>query len=242
MTRANAPARFSSGATYHNRNAAATGPRYSGATRFRNPTYTSNPGRFNNGNRTTAYNSATLNRSRFNSARTGSGRGAGFNQERVVARHSGNWNRHWDRGHDHYWHGHRCHFHNGSWFVYAPLLWYPYYGYGYGYDSYPYEPYYSGEYYDNGSYGDTQGPTETAPTEDSKNAYSDDSQYEGGSRISDIQSALAREGYYDGAIDGQMGPATRRALRRYQAHHGLEATGTINRSVIEALQLRHAAR
>jgi len=157
-----------------------------------------------------------------------------------VARHSGNWNRHWDRGHDHYWNGNRCHFHNGSWFVYAPLLWYPY-AYGYGYDYYP-EPYYSGEYYDNGSYGDTQAPAQTEPTEDSKNAYSDGGQYEGGSRISDIQSALAREGYYDGAIDGQMGPATRRALRRYQSSHGLEATGTINRSLIEALQLRQATR
>src|SRR5947208_4296854 len=48
-------------------------PRYSGGTRFRNPTYASNPGRFN-GNRTTAYNSVT--RSRVNSARTGAGRGA----------------------------------------------------------------------------------------------------------------------------------------------------------------------
>jgi hypothetical protein len=150
-----------------------------------------------------------------------------------VGRHSANWNRHWNRGHDHYWHGHRCHFHNGSWFVYAPLFWYPYYGYGYGYDYYPYESSYSGEYYDNGTYGDTQ-----APAQDSNNAYTDNTQDEGGSRISEIQSALAREGYYDGAIDGQMGPATRRALRRYQSNHGLEATGTINRAVIGALHLR----
>ncbi|MFL6590038.1 MAG: peptidoglycan-binding protein [Chthoniobacterales bacterium] len=208
------------------------GPRYSGGTRFRNPNYSN--GRFN-GNGRTAYNSATLNRSGFNSARNGAGRGAGLNQQRVVARHSADWNRHWDRGHDHYWHGHRCHFHNGSWFVYAPLFWYPYYGYGYGYDYYPYENYYSGQYYDDGSYSDTQ-----APDPYSKSTPAADAQYEGDSRISDIQSALAREGYYDGAIDGQMGAATRRALRRYQANHGLEATGTINHAVIEALQLRQA--
>ena len=111
-------------------------------------------------------------------------------------------------------------------------FWYPYYGYGYGYDYYP-EPYYSGEYYDSGTYSDTQ-----APDPYSKSTPADDAQYEGDSRINEIQSALAREGFYDGAIDGQMGPATRRALRRYQANHGLEATGTINRSVIAALRLR----
>ena len=150
----------------------------------------------------------------------------------LAARHAANWNSHWDRGHDHYWHGNRCHFHNGCWFVYAPLLWYPY-DYGYGYDYYPYEPYYSGEYYDNGSYGDTQAP----PHQDSKDSYRNEPQHESDSRVNEIQSALAREGYYDGAIDGHMGPGTRRALRRYQANHGLEATGNIDRSVIDALHL-----
>src|SRR3954462_5255572 len=49
--RYNGAGRFSSGATYHNRNAGPTGSRYNPGTNFRNPTYSSNRGRFN-GNRT----------------------------------------------------------------------------------------------------------------------------------------------------------------------------------------------
>jgi len=44
-------------------------------------------------------------------------------------------------------------FTTNAWFIYEPLLWYPYgYGYGYGY-GYPYDGYYDNSYYDNGSYG-----------------------------------------------------------------------------------------
>jgi peptidoglycan hydrolase-like protein with peptidoglycan-binding domain len=56
--------------------------------------------------------------------------------------------------------------------------------------------------------------------------------------VSDVQSALAREGYYDGPIDGKLGDATRRALRKYQRDHNLDVTGAINRPLIEALRLR----
>ena len=63
-------------------------------------------------------------------------------------------------------------------------------------------------------------------------------EYDAGSQVSNVQSALAREGYYDGAIDGRLGPATQKALRRYQRDHGLPVTGGISRAVIEALQLR----
>jgi peptidoglycan hydrolase-like protein with peptidoglycan-binding domain len=35
----------------------------------------------------------------------------------------------------------------------------------------------------------------------------------------ELQRRLARAGYYDGAIDGIMGPATRRALRAYERNH-----------------------
>jgi len=41
-----------------------------------------------------------------------------------------------------------------------------------------------------------------------------------GSRVADLQSRLARAGYYHGAIDGIMGPATRRAIRAYERDHG----------------------
>ena len=46
--------------------------------------------------------------------------------------------------------------------------------------------------------------------------YSDSS----GSRVAELQSRLASAGYYHGAIDGIMGPATRRAIRAYERNHG----------------------
>jgi hypothetical protein len=41
-----------------------------------------------------------------------------------------------------------------------------------------------------------------------------------GSRVAELQSRLARAGYYHGSIDGIMGPATRRAIRAYERHRG----------------------
>ncbi len=41
-----------------------------------------------------------------------------------------------------------------------------------------------------------------------------------GSRVAQLQSRLASAGYYHGAIDGIMGPATRRAIRAYERDHG----------------------
>src|SRR5947208_14580488 len=46
--------------------------------------------------------------------------------------------------------------------------------------------------------------------------YSDSSE----SRVAELQSRLASAGYYHGAIDGIMGPATRRAIRAYERDHG----------------------
>src|SRR6266487_3479869 len=46
--------------------------------------------------------------------------------------------------------------------------------------------------------------------------YSDSS----GSRVAELQTRLASAGYYHGAIDGIMGPATRRAIRAYERDHG----------------------
>ena len=75
--------------------------------------------------------------------------------------------------------------------------WGPSWGWGSGY---PYG-YYGG--YNYGGYGSGYG-------------YSDSS----GSRVADLQSRLASAGYYHGAIDGIMGPATRRAIRAYERDHG----------------------
>lgn len=149
-----------------------------------------------------------------------------------MARHTGNWNRHWDRRHDHFWRGHRCRWINNSWVIFAAGF-YPYYGYPYGYGYYPYGSYSN---YDDGYYDDSY-----ASNEYSQQSYQPQTDYDSGdadSNVSEVQSALSREGYYSGAVDGSLGPGTRSALRRYQRDHGLAVTGRIDRAVIDALRLR----
>ena len=75
--------------------------------------------------------------------------------------------------------------------------WGPWWGGGWGS---PYG-YYGG--YGDGNYGSGYG-------------YSDSS----GSRVAELQSRLASAGYYHGAIDGILGPATRRAIRAYERDQG----------------------
>ena len=50
-----------------------------------------------------------------------------------------------------------------------------------------------------------------------------------------VQSALARQGYYRGAIDGIVGPGTRSAIAAYQHDNGLAVTGTINNGLLSNL-------
>jgi hypothetical protein len=56
----------------------------------------------------------------------------------VFAQHSANWHHDWDRGGDHWWHGHHCRFVNGSWVIFDVGFdpwwgWWPCPGYYYGY-------------------------------------------------------------------------------------------------------------
>ena len=226
--RFNSPAHFSSAPRFQNRSYTAAGPRVSPRADFRNPTYAANRNGFS-GNRTTAFNTRTSSQAnaRLATGRIPATRAQGFNssRERVFAQRSANWHRNWDRSRDHWWNGRRCHFHNNVWVIFEPLFWYPY-GYGYGY--YPYGSYYDSTYYDDGSASDQYEPATYTNQQDNGTD----------SRVSDVQRALAREGYYDGPIDGRLGNATQKALRRYQREHGLEVTGGISRGVIEALRLR----
>jgi hypothetical protein len=50
-----------------------------------------------------------------------------------------------------------------------------------------------------------------------------------------VQRALARNGYYYGAIDGDIGPASRRAIANYQARHGMSPSGAITSSLLRSL-------
>jgi hypothetical protein len=223
--------RYSSGATYRNRGYAGAGTRRAvNRTSALNPRYYSTPGSRSAGNRRANLSSRDYSTARLAANRTGALRSSGFNgQGRVVARHGNNWHRNWDRSRDHYWNGHRCHWHNNSWIIFDT----GFYPWGWGY--YPYgSPY----YYDDGYYGDAVYDERYAANEYAPAQSNDSSAHEAGSRVSDVQSALARAGYYDGAIDGVLGPGTRKALRNYQRDHGLEVTGGINRALTDALQLR----
>ncbi len=75
----------------------------------------------------------------------------------------------------------------------------------------PYYPYPYGDYsYGYGGYGYQGG-------------------YGNGSSVVQLQRRLARAGYYHGAIDGIMGPATRRAIRAYERTHNQSAYGMTDR-------------
>ncbi|WP_443018059.1 peptidoglycan-binding protein [Sphingobium sp. SYK-6] len=52
-----------------------------------------------------------------------------------------------------------------------------------------------------------------------------------------VQIGLMGQGEYRGIIDGDVGPATRAALRRFQTSHGLTVTGTITPQVLDALRI-----
>ena len=57
----------------------------------------------------------------------------------------------------------------------------------------------------------------------------------GGSLSANVQAALARQGYYQGPIDGIVGPGTRSAIAGYQRDNGLAVTGTITDGLVNNL-------
>lgn len=63
--------------------------------------------------------------------------------------------------------------------------------------------------------------------------------YDNGNSIEfEVQRALARNGYYRGPIDGDVGYGTRVAIRDYQIDYGLAPTAYINSPLLVSLQLR----
>jgi hypothetical protein len=52
----------------------------------------------------------------------------------------------------------------------------------------------------------------------------------------EVQTELARRGYYNGLIDGVIGPRSQTAIREFQAAAGLPVTGQINDNLITALR------
>ena len=77
---------------------------------------------------------------------------------------------------------------------------------------YPYYGYYPYDYYGYNDYG--YGNTNT---------------------VVEVQRRLARAGYYHGAIDGIMGPQTRRAIRAYERDHNMPAYGVIDQQLLATM-------
>ena len=218
---------------------------YHGPTTFRQPRLVAADRTFA---RSRQFVTGTANR-RFDRSRTATGRetrltrngndfrnrfqnrGSNIGREHVFARRSADWHRDWNRRSDHWWHGHRCHFVNGFWFIYDTGF-YPYdywdpYGYGYyGSAYYPYD-------YDPGVY-------EGGADYYGQSAYDSSVQY-ADSTVATVQEQLAQQGYYGGEIDGIFGAETRRAVVRYQSDHGLRVTGNLNGDTLQALGLRRVA-
>jgi hypothetical protein len=177
-----------------------------------------------NGRETRLTGNGNNSRNRFEN------RGPNVGREHVFARRSADWHRDWDRRRDHWWHGHRCHFGNGFWFIYDTGF-YPYnYWYPYGYSASDYYPY----DYDPGVYegvgGDYYGQSVYGSSEQSAD-----------STVAAVQEQLAQQGYYRGEIDGVFGAQTRRAVLRYQSDRGLRVTGNLNADTLQALGLRRVA-
>ncbi|MEW5894385.1 MAG: peptidoglycan-binding protein [Candidatus Omnitrophota bacterium] len=53
---------------------------------------------------------------------------------------------------------------------------------------------------------------------------------------SEVQRALKAAGYYEGAIDGKVGPGTKAAITQFQKDNGLTADGLLGRQTWTALQ------
>lgn len=101
---------------------------------------------------------------------------------------------------------------------------YPYYGYSYWPSNYSYWPYNSYGYYPY-SYNN-YGYSYYTP------AYGYDA-----SMVAAVQRRLGELGYYQGVVDGVMGPQTRAGIAAYESRHGLMVDGRISRPLLDRLGL-----
>jgi len=53
--------------------------------------------------------------------------------------------------------------------------------------------------------------------------------------IANVQAALQQQGYYQGDVDGLLGPLTRDAIANYQRDHGLYVTSAIDQPTLQSL-------
>ncbi len=178
------------------------------------------PGSVRNTNQARARNNLTVNRNR--NVAVNRERNITVNRRRNVTivnnwrseRFSGrqytafrNYRREW---HDRGWwssHHSRIVFVFGGPYYWNAGYWYPAWGYYPGY-SYP---------YDGPIYGYNNLPPDQV--------------------VVNVQSQLQREGYYDGPIDGVLGPMTREAIAAFQDDHGLAVTSAVDEPTLATLGL-----
>jgi hypothetical protein len=136
-----------------------------------------------------------------------------------------NWSgRNWSGGN---WSGSnwRHHHHNNNDVIFIGSFGFPYWGWGwgypYGYYGYGYGYPYGYDYYGASAYGYGYGYGDQG--------YGYGGRNRGGSSVVQLQRRLARAGYYHGAIDGIMGPETRRAIRAYERSHNEREYGMTDR-------------
>jgi peptidoglycan hydrolase-like protein with peptidoglycan-binding domain len=55
--------------------------------------------------------------------------------------------------------------------------------------------------------------------------------------VAQVQDRLADLGYYDGVIDGIMGPQTRAAINAYESTHSLVVDGMISSQLLDRMGL-----
>ena len=117
-----------------------------------------------------------------------------------------NYNRAWhDRG---WWRDHHSNivFVLGGWWYWNTGYWYP----AWGYDPYGWYSY--------------DGPIYTGYANVTPDQV-----------LVNVQVALRDQGYYDGAIDGDMGPQTRAALAAFQSDNGLAVTSAVDQPTLQSL-------
>ena len=112
--------------------------------------------------------------------------------------------------HDHHWY--HSHYNNivligGGYYFWNSGYWYPAWGYS------PTDSYYA---YD--------GPIYTGTVAEPPDRV-----------IANVQAVLQDQGYYQGEVDGLLGPLTRDALTAYQSDHGLYTTAAIDEPTLDSL-------
>ena len=55
------------------------------------------------------------------------------------------------------------------------------------------------------------------------------------SEVRDAQQRLQKDGYYSGKIDGQDGPETQQAIKKFQQSEGLTASGRLDKQTCKKL-------